>query len=52
MHELGIMTGVMESVESVAREAGAERVLKVSLQVGVMTEAITIISKVPRLRWR
>ena len=40
MHELGIMTGVMESVESVAREAGAERVLKVSLQVGVMTEAI------------
>ena len=36
MHELGIMTGVMESVESVAREG----VLKVSLQVGVMTEAI------------
>lgn len=40
MHELGIMTGVMESVESAAREAGADRVLKVSLSVGVMTEAI------------
>ena len=40
MHELGIMTGVMESVENVARDAGAERVLKVSLQVGVMTEAM------------
>ena len=40
MHELGIMTGVMESVGTAAREAGAERVLKVSLQVGVMTEAI------------
>ena len=40
MHELGIMTGVMESVGTAAREAGAERVLKVSLQVGVMTAAI------------
>ena len=40
MHELGIMTGVMESVGTAAREAGAERVLKVSLQVGVMTDAI------------
>lgn len=40
MHELGIMTGVMESVEKAARGAGADRVLKVSLDVGVMTEAI------------
>lgn len=40
MHELGIMTGVMESVGNAAREAGATRVLKVSLSVGVMTEAI------------
>lgn len=40
MHELGIMTGVMESVEDAARDAGAVRVLKVSLSVGVMTEAI------------
>ena len=40
MHELGIMTGVMESVEQAAREAGADRVLKISLSVGVMTEAV------------
>jgi hydrogenase nickel incorporation protein HypA/HybF len=40
MHELGIMTGVMESAEKAARDAGANGVLKVSLQVGVMTEAI------------
>ncbi len=40
MHELGIMTGVMESVETAAREAGATQVLKISLTVGVMTEAI------------
>lgn len=40
MHELGIMTGVVESVEQAARDAGASSVLKVSLTVGVMTEAI------------
>lgn len=40
MHELGIMTGVMEAVEKSAREAGAEKVLTVSLSVGEMTEAI------------
>ncbi len=40
MHELGIMTGVIESVGAAARNAGATRVLKVSLSVGVMTEAI------------
>ena len=40
MHELGIMTSVMESVKATALEAGADRVLKVSLSVGVMTEAI------------
>lgn len=40
MHELGIMTGVMEAVDASAREAGATRVLKVSLSVGEMTEAI------------
>lgn len=40
MHELGIMTGVVESVEQAARDAGAERVCKVSLSVGEMTEAI------------
>ena len=40
MHELGIMTGVMEAVEKTARQAGADKVLKVSLSVGVMTEAV------------
>ena len=39
MHELGIMTGVVETVEQAARDAGAEKVLKVNLAVGVMTEA-------------
>ena len=40
MHELGIMTGVMEAVDSSAKHAGATSVLKVSLSVGEMTEAI------------
>ena len=40
MHELGIMTGVMESVEDAARQAGATRVTRISLNVGVMTEAV------------
>lgn len=40
MHELGIMTGVMESVEQAAKNVNADKVLKISLQVGVMTEAI------------
>ena len=40
MHELGIMTGVMDSVNAAANDAGADKVLKVSLSVGVMTEAI------------
>ncbi len=40
MHELGIMTGVMQAVETSAKDAGADKVLKVSLSVGEMTEAI------------
>ena len=40
MHELGIMTGVMDAVEKSAAQAGATSVLKVSLSVGEMTEAI------------
>lgn len=40
MHELGIMTGVMEAVDKSARDAGADKVLKINLSVGVMTEAI------------
>lgn len=40
MHELGIMTGVMDAVTKAANDAGADKVLKVSLSVGVMSEAI------------
>ena len=40
MHDLGIMTGVLDAVQTSARQAGADRVLKVSLSVGEMTEAI------------
>lgn len=40
MHELGIMTSVIEQASGAARDAGATRLLKVSLSVGEMTEAI------------
>lgn len=40
MHELGIMTGVMESARKAAQDAGAVKVLKVRLRIGEMTEAI------------
>lgn len=40
MHELGIMTGVMDVVEKSAQDAGASKVLKVTLSVGVMIEAM------------
>lgn len=40
MHELGIMTGVMDAVNTSAHEAGADKVLKVTLSVGEMTECI------------
>lgn len=40
MHELGIMTSVMDSVMPVAHESGATRLLKVTLRIGEMTEAI------------
>lgn len=40
LHELGIMTSVLDAVKASAREAGATSVLKVSMSVGEMTEAI------------
>lgn len=40
MHELGIMTGVMDAVTKSAHDAGADKVLKVTLSVGEMTECI------------
>ncbi len=40
MHELGIMTGVMDAATAAAHDAGATKLLKISLSVGEMTEAI------------
>ena len=40
MHELGIMTSVMDSVNQVARQNGATRLISVTLRIGEMTEAI------------
>lgn len=40
MHELGIMTGVLDAASQAAHEVGATRLLKVSLSIGEMTEAI------------
>lgn len=40
MHELGIMTSVMDSARTAAQDAGATKVLKVTLSIGEMTEAI------------
>lgn len=40
MHELGIMTGVMDAVTKSAHDAGADKVLKVTLSAGEMTECI------------
>ena len=40
MHELGIMTSVLDAAKESAREAGATKLLKVSMSVGEMTEAI------------
>ena len=40
MHELGMVTGVVESVRQAAEANHADKVLKVSLSVGEMTEAI------------
>lgn len=40
MHELGIMTGVLENASTAAHDAGATKLLSVKLSVGEMTEAI------------
>lgn len=40
MHEMGIMTGVMDATRQAAEEAGASKVLKVNISIGEMTEAI------------
>ncbi len=40
MHEMGIMTGVLDSVNSAAQAANATKVTKISLSIGEMTEVI------------
>ena len=40
MHEMGIISGVLDAVNASAADAGADRVLTVNLRIGVMTEAI------------
>lgn len=40
MHELGIMTGVVDAASKAARDAGATKLLGVKLSIGEMTEAI------------
>lgn len=39
MHELGLMTGVMDAAVAAAREAGAARLLSVKLSIGEANEA-------------
>ena len=40
MHELGLMTGVMDAAVEAAREAGATRLLGVKVSIGEATEAV------------
>lgn len=40
MHELGIMTGVVEVATSAAKDAGATKIFSITMLVGEMTEAI------------
>ena len=40
MHELGIITGVVDSTKKVATEKGATHVSKINLKIGEMVEAI------------
>lgn len=40
MHELGIMTGVLDTVLESAQRAGALKVTRIDMRVGEMTEAI------------
>ena len=40
MHEMGIISGVIDAVVQAAQEAHAESVTSVTLRIGVMTEAI------------
>ena len=40
MHEMSIVSGVLDAVRTSAEEAGADRVLKITLRIGDMTEVV------------
>lgn len=40
MHELGLMTGIMDAVLQTAQNAGADKVTEIKLTVGEMTEVV------------
>lgn len=40
MHEIGIVSGILTTVTQTAREAGASRVVCVSLRIGIMCEVV------------
>lgn len=40
MHELGLMTGIMDAVLKTANNAGADKVTEIKLTVGEMTEVV------------
>ncbi|MGI6590821.1 MAG: hydrogenase maturation nickel metallochaperone HypA [Eggerthellaceae bacterium] len=40
MHEVGLMTGILDAVIKTAEDAGADRVTQVDLTVGEMTEIV------------
>ena len=43
MHEMSLMTGVIDTVEKAANDAGALKVLKISLSVGEMTDRKSVV---------
>ena len=51
MHELGLMTGVMDAAVEAAREAGATRLLGVKVSIGEATEAVETRSCSPSRPW-
>jgi len=40
MHEFSLMQSVLSTVETTAQEAGAERVIKITLSIGEMAEVV------------
>ena len=40
MHEMGLISGILESVIPVARDAGASRICSVALRIGDMREVV------------